>query len=122
MSQSDRRVGERHLACFPAGLTRGDGEPALALIRDLSVSGALLFTRKTLAEGERIGLELYISEDSEQAREAKATVVRVSKRSLEESGVWKWSVAVQFEPPLEAWRAEVEALKDRLPPTPVGQA
>lgn len=122
MSESDRRVGERHLACFPAGLKRGESEPAITLIRDLSVSGALLFTRKTLTEGETISLELYISEDSEQAREAQARVVRVTRRSPEESGVWKYSVAVRFEPSLEAFRQEVEALKDRLPLAPVGGA
>lgn len=123
MSESDRREGERHLACFPAGLKRGDGgEPALALIRDVSVSGALLFTRKTLTEGETIGLELHIAASSEQAREANATVVRVTRRPPEEAGVWRFSVAVRFEPPLDGWREEVEALKHQLPPTPLGKA
>ena len=118
MSESDRRWGERHLACYPVGVQRAEGESSLALIRDLSVSGAMLFTAAAPDEGELIGLQLHIKPDPDEAHDAVARVVRVTRRPAD-AGAWRFSVAVQFEPPLENWREEIDALRERLPPIPV---
>jgi hypothetical protein len=120
MSESDRRWGDRHLACYPVGVQRGEGESTLALIRDLSVSGAMLFTAQAPKEGELLGLQLHIKENSDEAHDAVAKVVRVTRRPAD-AGAWRFSVAVQFEPPLEQWREEIDALRHRLPPIPVGK-
>ena len=55
----------------------------MALIRDLSVSGALLLTRERLQVGEVIRLSLYLSEDMTDVRPAAAL-----DRSRELMFVW----------------------------------
>jgi hypothetical protein len=110
---SDRRTDTRHFACFPAHIQRSGGSLRMALIRDLSVSGALLLTRQKLDVGETIGLSLYLSEDTDQALVASGHVVRVEPRTAEKSEVWHHSVAVQFETPLTGYEAEIKALADR---------
>ena len=68
---SDRRAGERHLACFPASLERADGEQRPSIIRDLSESGALLLVRTTkITVGDAVKLQLYITEDAKTFRVA----------------------------------------------------
>src|SRR6185437_6059225 len=84
----ERRAGERHLACFPAHIQRASGSTRMALIRDLSVSGALLFTREKLAVGDEILLNLYLTDDMNHVRRAVAHVVRVEPLSGERADVW----------------------------------
>jgi hypothetical protein len=63
---SNRRTGNRHLACFPASLERPDGAQRPSLIRDLSESGVLLLVRTTkIAVGDQVKLQLFIAEDAE---------------------------------------------------------
>ncbi len=52
----DRRADTRHIACFPAEIEveGSEGEASLAMIRDLSVSGALLFARSKLKVGSKV--------------------------------------------------------------------
>jgi len=70
---SDRRIGERYLACFPASLERSDGEQRPSIIRDLSESGALLLVRTTkVAVGDEVRLQLYIADDASTFRPATA--------------------------------------------------
>src|ERR1022692_1690800 len=45
---SDRRGGERHIACFPAYIEREAGSTHTTMIHDLSVTGALLLGRRAL--------------------------------------------------------------------------
>src|SRR5205823_2905162 len=110
---SDRRTDERHFACFPAHIQRPGGSLRMALIRDLSVSGALLLTRQRLEIGETIGLSLYLSDDIEKPLVASGHVVRVEPRSADKSEVWQHSVAVQFADPLLEHEVEIKALADR---------
>lgn len=112
-SGSERRVDERHFACFPAHIQRPGGSTRMALIRDLSVSGALLLTRERLQIGDPVELSLYLSEDMEAVRKASARVVRVEKRAGARAEVWHHSAAVQFEEPLRDCEAEIKDLADR---------
>ncbi len=112
-SSEERRVDERHFACFPAHIQRPGGSTRMALIRDLSVSGALLFTRERLAVGEELRLSLYLTEDVTDARPAAARVVRTEPRTADRSEVWHHTVAVQFAQPLVDCEAEIEDLADR---------
>lgn len=105
----DRRTEERHFAAFPAHIERG-GSTRMALIRDLSVTGALLLTREKLSVGDRVLLSLYLTEDMDQARRAAALVVRVEPRTGERADVWHHSTAVQFEEPLLDCETEIKAL------------
>lgn len=108
---SDRRGGVRHLACFPAHLET-DGGQRNALIRDLSVTGALLLTRAKIAVGDVVRLSLYLREGADPEL-VSAKVVRHERRSIEMAHPWTKAVAVQFDAPLPALEAEAKALADR---------
>lgn len=112
---SDRRTGERHLACFPAELQRPDGEQRPSIIRDLSESGALLLVRTTkVAVGDEVRLQLYIAEDASTFRETKARVVRVEALSPGDAGPWLRRVAVHFDQPLTMYAEEIKSFQDRV--------
>lgn len=108
----DRRSDERHFACFPAHIQRPGGSTRMALIRDLSVTGALLLTREKLAAGDAINLSLYLTEDMDQARRAEAVVVRVEARDGARADVWHHSTAVRFTQPLTDCEAEIKAIAE----------
>ena len=111
---SNRRAGERHLACFPASLERPDGEQRTSIIRDLSASGALLLVRTTkIAIGDRVKLELYITDDPRTFRLVTASVVRVEELVPGDAGPWLRRVGVKFEAPLSVYAAEIATFQER---------
>jgi hypothetical protein len=111
---SDRRSGERHLACFPAELRRADGEHRPSIIRDLSESGVLLLVRTTkIAVGDRVRLQLYISEENTTPREASGRVVRVEELAPGEAGPWLRRVAVHFDQALTMYAADIASFRER---------
>jgi hypothetical protein len=111
---SDRRVGERYFACYPASLIRPDGAQRLSLIHDLSVSGALLLVHTTkLNVGDEVKLELHIAEDWTKFRAVAGRVVRIQKTGPMDSGPWLRRVAVEFDEPLKMAEAEIESFKEQ---------
>ena len=111
---SNRRAGERHLACFPASLERPDGEQRPSIIRDLSESGALLLVRTTtLAVGDPIKLQLYITDDPQTFRLATAKVVRVEDLAPGDAGPWLRRGGVQFDEPISMYAADIAAFHER---------
>lgn len=111
---SDRRSGERHLACFPAELRRPDGEQRPSIIRDLSESGVLLLVRTTkIGVGDRVRLQLYISEDNSTPRDASGQVVRVEELTPGDAGPWLRRVAVHFDQPLTMYAADIASFRER---------
>lgn len=112
-STTDRRSEERHFACFPAHIQRPGGSTRMALIHDLSVSGALILTRAKLAVGDHLVLNLYLTDDMSQVRRAPAHVVRVEPRTGKRAEVWHHSVAVQFEDQLVDCEAAIKEIADR---------
>ena len=108
----ERRREFRHLACFPAHLHAGPGVARSALIRDLSVSGALLLTRARFAAGAPIELSLYL-DDSPEAYKVSAKVVRSARRTGELAHPWTMSLAVRFDHPLTEIEPQVKALAVR---------
>jgi hypothetical protein len=111
--EAERRTDERHFACFPAHIQRPGGSTRMALIRDLSVSGALLLTRERLAVGAAVILNLYLTDDMDQARPVAARVVRVEALDGEKAEVWHHSAAVQFEEPLQDCEEAIKEIADR---------
>jgi hypothetical protein len=111
---SERRVGERHLACFPAAVQRPDGEQRPSIIRDLSESGAMLLVRTTkLAVGDEVALQLYIAEDVSTFRPAKGQVVRIEPLVPGDAGPWLRKVAVHFVEPLTMFADEIKSFQER---------
>ena len=85
----------------------------MALIRDLSVTGALLLTRADLKVGEPIRLSLYLSEDAAEALPASGRVVRFEQRDAEHAEVWHHTAAVHFDEPLRDHEDAIKSLAER---------
>lgn len=110
--EKERRKAVRHLACFPAYVGNEEDVQNIALIRDVSVKGALLLTREQFEVGDTIELSMYVSGDSKApAHETKAEVVRVEERKPEQADVWPYSAAVTFVKPLDSLQEEFEQLE-----------
>lgn len=96
-ADSERRLGKRELACFPAYIEMND-EQRTALIRDVSAQGANLLTRARLVEGQSLKLLLYIG-DVKEPLEVHGKVVRFEVRPID-LPMWPFSAGVQFDAPL----------------------
>jgi len=113
LTPSERRLGYRYLSCFPAHLEReGDGARA-AMIHDLSVSGALLLVRATLAIGDTVRLRLFITGDMNESHDVVGRIVRVEKLGDPFAGPWSTRVAVHFDDELKGVDGEIAALAKR---------
>jgi len=95
----NRRGDPRYLTCVLAGL-KTESTEAVALIRDVSVSGAFLLTQKPFPAGERLDLNLHFSTDLAGAHHVTARVVRSGRRDRDRSDLWAFSAAVRFDEPL----------------------
>jgi hypothetical protein len=114
MTPSERRIGVRHFACFPAYVERPDGAKRAAMINDLSVRGALLVVRTQLAVGDGVSLQLYVTGDADSpSRTTRARVVRVEPLPREAYGPWSHKVAVQFDEELTDFEPQIKELADR---------
>jgi PilZ domain len=110
---SDRRGGERHIACFPAYVERDAGAPRASMIQNLSVTGALLLSRKELPAGDRVRLQLFIFEDIKEFRYASGRVVRSEPLGEDAIGLWTCRIGIQFDEPLTACESDIVALAER---------
>jgi hypothetical protein len=113
VSVEERRTSSRLIACIPAYLDSIQDEHDLALIRDVSTSGARLLTRTKLPVGLSVHLELYVRGDAATPSEVSGHVVRSDRRDIALSDVWPWEVAIEFEVPLEDAHHEIEELSER---------
>jgi len=109
MSSDERRRAQRHYVCVPARVQPEDGNQKLALIENISVSGAALLTRSEPEVGESIHLALYFSGTGAEPRWTWGSVVRVTPVDY---AIWKCRVAVAFEKPLDDCAAEILALAE----------
>jgi hypothetical protein len=113
VTPSERRIGVRHFACFPAHVQRPDGATRTAMIHDLSVSGVRLVVGTLLHVDDRISLQLYINGDPESpSRATPGRVVRVEPLDPSAVGPWTHRVAVQFDEPLTDFQEEIRALAE----------
>ncbi len=107
----ERRAAERHLSCIPAYIIGPAAEKALALIRDVSVTGARILTRAELDEGALVTLELYLSADSSEALIASGVALRVQPNP--DNDQWRWQVGVRFEPSIDQHSKLIEEFTQR---------
>jgi hypothetical protein len=112
---SERRIGVRHFACFPASVDRPKGDGVLAMMHDLSVSGAQLVVRADLKVGDALSLQLFVTGDPSDPRTRKTSgrVVRVEELDAASRGAWTHRVAVQFDEALKDFEDEIAALEKR---------
>jgi PilZ domain len=114
MTPSERRIGVRHFACFPAHVEKPDGAKRTAMIHDLSISGALLVVRTRLNVDDRVWLQLYVNGDPDSpTRATPARVVRIEPLEPKAVGPWTHRVGVQFDEPLTDFQDEIKALEAR---------
>ena len=108
----DRRSHSRQLSCIPASLGGTDEADGVAFIRDVSVTGARLYTRAKMELGAQVVLNLYLA-DSGGPRQAKGRVVRVEPGDPQRFELWSWEIGVQFDEPITAYEKEIEELSRR---------
>ena len=110
---SDRRIGQRHLACFAAEIQmeRWNGART-AVIRDLSVTGALLLTSAKVKVGESVTLNLYIMGD-ETMHTVTGKIVRHERRDLATAGLWPYSIGIHFDAPLDELETQIKDVAAR---------
>jgi hypothetical protein len=77
---SERRIGARHFACFPAHIARTGDVQRTAMMHDLSISGAMLVVNAKLAVGDVVSLQLHVSGDAD-ARDLVAQGRRAVRRA-----------------------------------------
>lgn len=91
---------------------RPDGVQRPALIRNLSLSGALILVNTSrVAVGDRMELHLFIHDDLTRYLPAPGTVVRVEPIPQDQSGPWLMRVAVQFDEALNKHEAQIDAFR-----------
>jgi hypothetical protein len=112
MDSGDRRSAKRYLACFPVMFRPSSGAERLAVFRDVSISGGMLMTQGPLPVGDKIHLELYVSKDESRAMLTNAHVVRVQRRTMQNS-YWHFDTAIEFETPLMDAEGEVKSLSEK---------
>jgi len=105
----DRRSFSRQLTCIPAYFESKADPQDLALIRDVSTSGARLLTRGKLELDETVTLHLYLTE-TDEPRKASGRVVRVDRRDLNVADVWGWEIGVEFDIAITPYEKEIEEL------------
>lgn len=111
-SSGDRRQGVRHIACFPAYIEAQEGEQRSAIIRDLSITGAMLLTRASLKPGDQVRLSLYISDDLQAPGIVTGKVVR-SEPWGDGTTLWSFSVGVQFDAPATEHEQAIKELAEK---------
>ncbi|MFO0549110.1 MAG: PilZ domain-containing protein [Polyangiaceae bacterium] len=98
----ERRAAARHFTCYPFHFQAGDagdtGDTEIALIQDVSPTGALLLVGAELPIGTRVKLHLDFLDglDSGLGRIVEGRVVRNERRPRARSDVWPFGAAVQF--------------------------
>lgn len=100
----ERRRTVRHVACFPVHLDVDEQSPALSVVRDMSVTGAKIYSRKRVDVGAPIHLKLYIL-GPEDARDVSGHVVRCVRRK--QASTWPFEIAVEFDEPLVGFEVEI---------------
>jgi hypothetical protein len=111
----ERRLHVRHLVCIPAYLRRTTDRQRIALIRNISLSGALLLTRKELADGEPLDLSLHFGGIPPLiVHDTTAQVVRVESLEAERAGLWLHAAGVSFEQPLAEIEEHIRRVAARL--------
>mgnify|MGYP002626490222 CR=1 FL=1 len=119
----DRRRHSRKLVCVAAQLEAdGDDTPHPALLRDISVTGALFLTRVAYDVDEVLDVVIVLDrppEDVDAPSEvvARARVLRMADLEVGRRDVWRYRVAVTFEEDISEHRELLESLAERLAKT-----
>lgn len=109
---AERRGDLRRDSWIPASIEVGEGAPKVALAKNISRRGALLFTRVPYALDQELVVRLHFK-DGDTGYPARARVVRVSGDSRVKTGLWRSEVAVRFTPPIDDCSEELNRVIER---------
>lgn len=103
MTGSKQRRSERWIAACPASF-EVERRQGVGFVRDLSERGALLFVEGPVPLGGRVDVWMHLSGEHPPVR-AHGRVVRAARRDRACSYPWRYSVAVEFERPIDGSHA-----------------
>ena len=89
-----------------------DGVAHMAMLHDLSGTGALVLTRTRVKPGDRVELRIHLGESLEEVVETAGWILRVETWAEGES-FWPLSVAVKFDQLTTGHEARLEAIRAR---------
>lgn len=117
---AERRAATRHFTCYPFHVQTGDsgdtGDMDIAVIQDLSPTGARLLVGSELAIGTRVKLHLDFVEPASRIVEGR--VVRAERRPRESSAVWPFGAAVEFLERCDDLAPQIEELARKIGAAP----
>ncbi len=109
MTTPNRRRAVRQITCVPAGVATAEKD-RIGLIRDVSVQGALVFSKSRFTVDDVLRLSICVDMNDAHNLDVKGRIIRV-ERLLE--GFWAFKLGVVFEPPREDLASIFKELADR---------
>ena len=94
----DRRSSQRLPASLPGQIETAEGKQGIAITRDVSAGGFLLYSRRTLALGDHVKLTVVLREIEHHVT---GKVVRQEQLQPGESTIWRHQVAIAVDDPDE---------------------
>lgn len=91
----ERRASPRHAASLAGELETAQGKSAIAITRDVSAGGLLIFTRLRLDVGAAVKLVVLWREEK---LTLSGTVLRAQAVEPSESTLWRSKVAIAIDP------------------------
>lgn len=116
-SGSNRREHERRITCVVGEVETKD-KSSLALIRNVSKSGALLFSARAFDVDSPIDLVIHTSVEPDALKiSTSGTVVRCERLDPSRTDMWLCELGVHFDEPLDAEEEELAAITKSLQKT-----
>ncbi|MBW2460604.1 MAG: PilZ domain-containing protein [Deltaproteobacteria bacterium] len=101
VAEDERRRARRRFTTLPVRIDTTTRPDRLAIIRNVSRTGALLATRSRFRIGAKAVL-LFKTEAKGKRSAVEARIVRLELNSHDGTGLWPYLAAVSFETPLES--------------------
>jgi hypothetical protein len=98
METDDRRTSQRLSASLPGQIETSEGKQTIAITRDVSAGGFLMFSRRTLAVGDMVKLTVVLHE---KEHHVTGRVLRQERLAPGESTVWRTTVAIAVDDPAQ---------------------
>lgn len=92
----ERRASPRRAAFLAAELETTAGKSSIAITRDISTQGLLMYSRRALAIGDAVKIRL---QKGDETFEIAAKVTRQAELSPDESTLWRTKVGVVVDDP-----------------------
>lgn len=91
------------------------GESAIAVLREISLSGGRFLTNTKFDKGTRVHLGILLDpDDPANVATIDGEVVRLERVEESRSGMWRWELGVQFTEEATDIAADIEALAEVL--------